>query len=91
MVSMVEKGGRLLALALFAFLIYEVITSASRFWVGRTAVTTYTEDDGKRIMPSISVCFDYKMVDHQGHDIGKLVQKTLNEAIFHYKYLEVNL
>ena len=80
MVSRSEKGGRLLALGLIAFLIFQVIISANKLTERKMAVSTTTEYDHKRLMPSISVCFAYKIADYQGNDPVELVKKTLREA-----------
>ena len=81
MVSLVETGGRLLALGLITFFLIQVIFSANKLREEKTAVSVTTQYDQKRVMPSISVCFYYKKAeDYKGHDAEELLQTTLNET-----------
>ena len=62
MVSMIDNGGRLLALGLLTFFLVQFIFSANKLREEKTAVSTTKQYDQSRLMPSISFCFDYKKV-----------------------------
>ena len=79
MASATEKGGKLLALGLVTFLIVEVIISANKLSEGKMSVSTTTGYEEKRLMPSISVCFEYKGFQN-GTSLRATVQSTLNDA-----------
>ena len=79
MASVTEKGGRLLALGLVTFLIVEVIISANKLRGGKMSVSATTGYEEKRLMPSISVCFEYKKVQNIT-SLRASVQSTLNDA-----------
>ena len=55
-----QTGGRILALGLFAFLMYEVIISVKKLQSERTAKSAKKYYDNNRLMPSISICFKKK-------------------------------
>ena len=81
MASKAESGGRILALGLMVFFIVQVIRSTNKLRANIVAVSTTTEYEEKRLMPSISVCFPFtKSEDSAGSDLVEVVQKTLNDS-----------
>ena len=55
-----QTGGRILAVGLFAFLMYEVIVSVIKLQSERTSKSAETFYDNIRLMPSVSICFKKK-------------------------------
>ena len=81
MASNAKRGGRLLAIALMAFFIGQVIISVKKLRDKKTAVSATTEYEEKRLMPSISVCFPMKKSEESaGSGLLEVVQKTLNDT-----------
>ena len=81
MASKAETGGRILALGLMVVLIVQVIISTNKLRAKTVAVSTTTEYEDKRLMPSISVCFPFtKSEDSTGSELVEIVRKTLNDT-----------
>ena len=80
MATNAERGGRVLGIGLAVSLIILVIISANKLRTGIVAVSTTTEYEDKRVMPSISVCFPFTKSDYQGNELEEVVQKTLNDS-----------
>ena len=81
MASKAESGGRILALGLMVFFIVQVIRSTNKLRANIVAVSTTTEYEEKRLMPSISVCFPFmKSEESAGSELEVVVQKTLNDS-----------
>ena len=80
MATKAERGGRFLAIGLVVSLIILVIISANKLRARIVAVSTTTEHEDKRLMPSISVCFTVTKSDYQGNVLEEVVQKTLNDT-----------
>ena len=59
-----QTGGRLLALGLSAFLIYQIIMSVKKLQSDRTAVSVRKYYEDIRLMPSVSICFLKKRVKY---------------------------
>ena len=81
MASLIDYGGRILALGLLAFFLVQVIFSANKLKEEKIAVSTTTRYDKSRLMPSIAVCFHYKkipLVSTNGSRI--VVEATLKDA-----------
>ena len=79
MVSISEGAGRFIALGLFAFFVYQVIISANKLKKAKMAMSTNTESEERRLMPSISACFTYDLVQNST-SLAADVQATLNDA-----------
>ena len=75
-----ERGGRMLAAGLTIFLVAQVFMSANKLMEKKTSISTTTEYEDKRLMPSISVCFPFPKSEYQGNSREELVLKTLNAS-----------
>ena len=80
MATKTERRGRVLAIGLAISFLILVIISANKLRARMVAVSTTTEYEDKRIMPSISVCFPFTKSDYQGNELEEVVQKTLNDT-----------
>ena len=80
MSSIAERGGKLLAICLTVFLVAQVFMSANKLMDKKTSISTTTEYEDERLMPSISVCFPYPKSEYQGNSREELVMKTLNDT-----------
>ena len=79
MASLIDYGGRILALGLLAFFLVQVIFSAKKLRDEKTAVSTTKQYDERRIMPSISFCFHYKKKGG-GNSTRVVAEETLKDA-----------
>ena len=80
MASISKIVGRLLAVGLFIFLIAQIIIALGKLRDEKTAVSTTTQYEQSRLMPSFSICFHIKRPAYQGNDPSELAQITLNQT-----------
>ena len=80
MASNAARGGRVLAFGLAVVFIIEITISANKLRDKIVAMSTTTEHEDNRLMPSISVCFRFKKSQYQGNELVEVVQKTLNDT-----------
>ena len=74
--GIVKSVGRLLAVALISFFVWQVVIAAGKLSDKKTAVSVTTYYKESRLMPSVSVCFRNKKENYQYN--GTEVELGLN-------------
>ena len=80
MTSVSRKLGRILAAGLIIFLVAQIIMALGKLRDEKTAVSTTTQYEQSRLMPSFSICFHAKKVNYQGNDGAEYASITLNQT-----------